>query len=337
MSEKNISSLGKRKLIDTQSFTVVAMLKSLRGAQKNLNGAFQEQEHANVVEKNSIDGNNEPPTSAQKVLPKGERFLIGCNQNCSCGVESLVSLVNFCAPDSRATGAMFELVSRQCPSPRDCFRRLFLPAIKCGDGDTVVRLLHCKLVDPAAENNRAIRVALDSEQFLIAKWLLASASVCVAASDDDLEEWCDRTCENTRRGLWRGPPIINPLTRAFQSAAAQNCVVHIDALLADGRVNPLPHVDKIFCTAAETQDWRVFDRLVCDKRVINHLHRICAHDLNRIGMLRTLFARACIGLQDLDLPALVTLEVLDALVPNSIKMHDKWRLITSIKHFNDSK
>ncbi|MBT9559286.1 MAG: hypothetical protein IV100_24845, partial [Myxococcales bacterium] len=40
-----------------------------------------------------------------------------------------------------------------------------------------------------------------------------------------------------------------------------------------------------------------------------------------------------IGLQDLSLPALVTLEIIDAAFPNSIPMHLKWKIITAVKHF----
>jgi len=41
----------------------------------------------------------------------------------------------------------------------------------------------------------------------------------------------------------------------------------------------------------------------------------------------------CVALQDLDLPALVTLEIIDAAFVNSIPMHLKWNLVTAVKHF----
>ncbi len=41
-----------------------------------------------------------------------------------------------------------------------------------------------------------------------------------------------------------------------------------------------------------------------------------------------------IGLADLDLPALLSVEILDELFPNSIPMHKKWNLVVAIKHFN---
>ena len=40
-----------------------------------------------------------------------------------------------------------------------------------------------------------------------------------------------------------------------------------------------------------------------------------------------------IGLADLDLPALLSVDILDALFPNSIPMHKKWDLVVAVKHW----
>jgi hypothetical protein len=54
-----------------------------------------------------------------------------------------------------------------------------------------------------------------------------------------------------------------------------------------------------------------------------------------IGMIRERAAEICIGLQDLELPALVTLAIVDEAVhENSIRMWAKWELITATKHFH---
>ena len=50
-------------------------------------------------------------------------------------------------------------------------------------------------------------------------------------------------------------------------------------------------------------------------------------------MIRDEATTVAIGLQDLELPALITLEIIDAAFPNSIPMHLKWNLITAVKHF----
>jgi hypothetical protein len=53
-----------------------------------------------------------------------------------------------------------------------------------------------------------------------------------------------------------------------------------------------------------------------------------------IGFIRERATEICIGLQDLELPALVTLLIVDEAVhENSIRMWAKWELITAVKHF----
>ncbi len=49
--------------------------------------------------------------------------------------------------------------------------------------------------------------------------------------------------------------------------------------------------------------------------------------------IRDKAATIAIGLQDLDLPALVTLEIIDAAWENSIPMHKKWDLVVAVKHW----
>lgn len=45
-------------------------------------------------------------------------------------------------------------------------------------------------------------------------------------------------------------------------------------------------------------------------------------------------ATLAIGLQELDLPALVTLEIIDAAFVNAIPMHKKWDLVVAVKHWH---
>jgi hypothetical protein len=53
-----------------------------------------------------------------------------------------------------------------------------------------------------------------------------------------------------------------------------------------------------------------------------------------IGMIRERASAICFAMQDLELPAPLTLEIIDALCPNSIRMWAKWELITMVKHFH---
>ena len=54
-----------------------------------------------------------------------------------------------------------------------------------------------------------------------------------------------------------------------------------------------------------------------------------------LAMIRDEATMLAIGLQDLELPALVTLEIIDAAFPNAIPMHKKWDLVVAVKHFHE--
>jgi hypothetical protein len=56
---------------------------------------------------------------------------------------------------------------------------------------------------------------------------------------------------------------------------------------------------------------------------------------SHLGMIRPRATEICVALQELGLPALLTLEILDAAFPNSIRMAAKWDLIVAVKHFHD--
>jgi hypothetical protein len=67
----------------------------------------------------------------------------------------------------------------------------------------------------------------------------------------------------------------------------------------------------------------------CARRV-NEIIAATTH----IGFIQERAAEICIGLQDLELPAFVTLQIIDhAVHENSIRMWAKWELITAVKHF----
>jgi hypothetical protein len=69
----------------------------------------------------------------------------------------------------------------------------------------------------------------------------------------------------------------------------------------------------------------------CARRV-NEIIAATTH----IGFICERATEICIGLQSLELPAFVTLTIIDEAVhENSIRMWAKWELITAVKHFRD--
>jgi hypothetical protein len=88
--------------------------------------------------------------------------------------------------------------------------------------------------------------------------------------------------------------------------------------------NPLPAIDEL---ELEYDD----DGKQCACRV-NEVIAATTH----IGFIRERATEICIALQDLELPAFVTLLIVDEAVhENSIRMWAKWELITAVKHFRD--
>ncbi len=87
--------------------------------------------------------------------------------------------------------------------------------------------------------------------------------------------------------------------------------------------NPLPPIAGL--TFEDTDD-----RAEQCARRVNEIIAASTH----IGMIRERATEICIGLQSLELPAFVTLTIIDETVhENSIRMWAKWELITAVKHF----
>jgi hypothetical protein len=73
----------------------------------------------------------------------------------------------------------------------------------------------------------------------------------------------------------------------------------------------------------------------CAKQCARRVNEIIANTAH-IGTIRKRATEICIGLQDLKLPAFVTLQIVDEAVhENAIRMWAKWELITAVKHFRD--
>ena len=87
---------------------------------------------------------------------------------------------------------------------------------------------------------------------------------------------------------------------------------------------------------ATQPDWaRLLSSTVCCNTSV--FIRMLTPYLTHIGMIRGRATATLIALQDLELPALMTLGILDELIPNSIRMAAKWDLIVAVKHFHDRK
>lgn len=206
-------------------------------------------------------------------------------------------------------------------------------AANCGDLSTINRLIESGL-DPSIKNNHAIQIAAYSNHVEIVNRLLFDKRVDPSVDNNSL----------------------------IMLASHYGNLSTIEILLLDPRVDVCTHRDACVEVAANKKHWDIAEKLLSDPRA-NTLHNIIyviqraindeQNDLvNRlfgnpstyfitdldiqfthIRMIRFRCADICIALQDLELPAYVTLTIIDALIPNTIKMYNKWKLITLIKHF----
>jgi hypothetical protein len=70
-------------------------------------------------------------------------------------------------------------------------------------------------------------------------------------------------------------------------------------------------------------------------QIVATLEAQCDLRTAHLGSIRVRATEICIALQDLGLPALVTLKIINAALPNAIRMAAKWDLIVAVKHFHD--
>ena len=65
-----------------------------------------------------------------------------------------------------------------------------------------------------------------------------------------------------------------------------------------------------------------------------HVKHMCTLT-TRLATMRDRALEICIALQELGLPALVTLKILNKALPNKVRMAAKWDLVVLVKHFHE--
>jgi len=166
-------------------------------------------------------------------------------------------------------------------------------------------------------------------------------------------------------------PIVDPSSNgnnAIRMASSYGHLSVVERLLQDPRVDPSCYGDEALQYASINGHLSVVKRLLMDPRVClpskirevesryegtirmaynnRHFHIVRAllmdprvdrmtWSCNSFRYARIRIDDICIALQNLRLAALITLEIIDALFPNNIPMHNKWLLITTVKHFYD--
>jgi hypothetical protein len=121
---------------------------------------------------------------------------------------------------------------------------------------------------------------------------------------------------------------------AVRWAAYNGHMAVVERLLQDKRVDPSADDNYTGRNAAANCHFDVVDRLLEDDRVvaIRHSH---PEDLKRFECRKRL-TEICIALQAMELPAWITVQILDAARPwSTLPLHSKWNLVCAVKHFHD--
>jgi hypothetical protein len=126
---------------------------------------------------------------------------------------------------------------------------------------------------------------------------------------------------------------------AIQWAAQFGHLAVVKRLLQDERVDPSADDNGAVRGAAQYGHLAVVDRLLDDDRVdaAIAIQQSLPED-RKLFECRERLTEICIALQDLELPAWVTVQILDAARPwSTLPLHSKWNLVCAVKHYHDKK
>lgn len=206
----------------------------------------------------------------------------------------------------------------------------------------VKRLLRDSRYSTEVEVSRALGVACRSCHLPIVKQLLKQS--CLKSVHGDVDSLMRAHVSHidpgkrleARKIIYciiqdsRFDPSFNQ-AHVFRIACMLGLLNLVEIWLRDPRIHPAIAKNFAIKNAAHYNRHLVVDRLLLDPRIDSMSEEMPNFDA--IAMIRSRAMDMCIGLQDLSLPALVTLEILDAMIPNSIALHYKWKLICSVWHF----
>jgi ankyrin repeat protein len=213
-------------------------------------------------------------------------------------------------------------------------------AAECGHLAVVERLLQDKRVDPSASNNYAVRRAAERGHLAVVERLLQDKRVDPSASNNFAVKVAAQNghlavVERLLQDKRVDPSADN--NYAVRLAAKYGHLPVVERLLQDARVDPSARHNDAVRWAAERGHFALVDRLLEDDRVDVSVAIQCSlpEHLKRLEC-RERLTEICIALQAMELPAWITVQILDAARPwSTLPLHSKWSLVCAVKHFHD--
>jgi hypothetical protein len=213
-------------------------------------------------------------------------------------------------------------------------------AAEYGHVDVVDYLLRHAMFDPSVNDNYAIRLAARKGFVAVVERLLQDKRVNPSADKNYAVRWAAQFGHLAVVDMLLQDARVDPSAIdnfAVRLAAWNGHVAVVDRLLLDKRVDPSVRNNLAVGLAARYDHVAVVDRLLEDDRVDFTVAFRCSRPENlKRFECRERLTEICIGLQDLALPAWVTVQILDAARPwSTLPLHSKWSLVCTIKHFHD--
>jgi ankyrin repeat protein len=215
-----------------------------------------------------------------------------------------------------------------------------LSAVRNGHVDVVDCLLRHAMFYPSADGNRAIRLAARKGHLAVVERLLRDKRVDPSADDNFTirlaTEYGHLAVVERLLHDKRVDPSANDNV-AIRLAAYEGHLAVVERLLQDERVDPSAENNDAVRLAAKNGHLAVVDRLLEDDRVdiaVAIRHSRPKH-LKRFEY-RERLTEICIALQAMELPAWITVQILDVARPwSTLPLHSKWSLVCAVKHFHD--
>jgi ankyrin repeat protein len=247
-----------------------------------------------------------------------------------------------CVIDSAAQRDLVDIVDRLLADKRVDPTRSLLAAARAGHVAVVRRLLQDERIDPAAFQNAAVREAAVRGHAAVVERLLEHPSVDAS----------DRDNEAIRQAASRGHfAVVESLIRADPSTADNEVllaavaqghakVVALLLLLCGDHVDPSADGDRAVRIAAERGRIDIVELLLQDGRASVATAIECflgAHEYELIKRLecRERMTEICIALEDLSLPAWITVQIVEMACPwSTVRLGLKWNLVCAVKHFH---
>jgi ankyrin repeat protein len=213
-------------------------------------------------------------------------------------------------------------------------------AAKNGHLAVVERLLQDPRVDPSAEDNIAVRYAALLGHLAVVDLLMQDERVDPSADDHDSVRSAALNGHLAVVDRLLQDPRVDPSADnnyAVRLASHEGHLAVVARLLRDARVDPSANDNRAVRRAAENGHLAVVDRLLEDDRVDAAVAiRFSRPAYRKRFECRERLTEICIALQDLALPAWVTVQILDAARPwSTLPLHSKWSLVCAVKHFRD--